>query len=126
MSEINFSEKGIDDKLINISQINRQFRAIAAAKDWQAYHTPKNLAAAIAVESGELLAEFQWLTPTESQKLSIAKNRQVAHEVADVIMYLSELCEQLGIDIAVAVQEKFEINQQRFTKNSFISNADAE
>ncbi len=122
MSEINFSEKRIDDKLINISQINRQFREIAAIKDWQAYHTPKNLAAAIAVEAGELLAEFQWLTPTESQNLSTEKNKQVAHEVADVIMYLSELCEQLGIDIVAAVQEKFEINQQRF----ITSNANVE
>jgi dCTP diphosphatase len=117
MSEIIFPEKNIEDKYINISQINRQFRKIAAVRAWQEYHTPKNLAAAIVVEASELLAEFQWLTPTQALDLSTEKKTLIAHEVADVIMYLSELCEQLGIDIAVAAQQKFEINQQRFINN---------
>src|SRR5688572_12006645 len=124
MSDIIFPEKSIEDKVINISQINRQFREIAAVEDWQAYHTPKNLAAAIAVEASELLAEFQWLTPEQSNNLSVEKNTQVAHEVADVIMYLSELCEQLGIDIAAAVREKTEINRLRFTRNGFVNNSE--
>ncbi len=117
MSEIIFPEKTVEDKYINISQINRQFREIAATNEWQAYHTPKNLAAAIAVEASELLAEFQWLTSAQSLDLSTEKKILVAHEVADVIMYMSELCEQLGIDIAAAAQQKFEINQQRYINN---------
>ena len=118
MSEIILPKKNIDDRFINVSQINRQFREIAKVQNWQAYHAPKNLAAAVVVEASELLAEFQWLTATESQNLSREKKTKVAHEVADVIMYLSELCEQLDIDIAVATQEKFEINQRRFINNA--------
>ncbi len=115
-----------EDKWVNFSQINRQFREIAAVNCWQAYHTPKNLAAAISVEASELLAEFQWMTPSDSQQLSVGKTIQVAHEVADVIMYMSELCEQLGIDISVAVQEKFEINQRRFSNPQCVNNGSAE
>lgn len=105
------------DKVINISQIASQFRQIAKIKDWQAYHTPKNLAAAVAVEAGELLAEFQWLTPEQSNQLSPNQKSLVASEVADVLMYLNELCERLDIDMAQAVQSKIEFNQQRFNAN---------
>ena len=114
MPTLTFSEPNAEDKLLNISYVNRQFREIAGLNNWQSYHTPKNLAAAVAVEASELLAEFQWLTAAESQALSVEKTTHVAREVADVIMYLSELCEQLGIDMVAAVQEKINMNQQRF------------
>jgi len=102
------------DKWLNCSAINREFRAIATANAWQAYHTPKNLAAAISVEAGELLAEFQWLTPEESLNLSIQQAAQVANEVSDIVMYLTELCERLNIDIAAAIAHKVQTNKQRF------------
>jgi dCTP diphosphatase len=101
---------------LNLTELNREFRAIAAINNWQAYHTPKNLAAAITVEASELLAEFQWLSSDESSQLNPSQKDRVASEVADVIMYLSELCEQLEIDMAVAVANKIEINRQRFKK----------
>jgi dCTP diphosphatase len=104
------------DKLLNLSNITRQFRVIGEAKAWQVYHTPKNLAAAVAVEASELLAEFQWLTAEESQTLSLEKKACVANEVADVVMYLCELCEQLNINIDEAVQAKIKINTQRFNE----------
>jgi len=59
---------------LDIAKINHEFRAIAAANNWQAYHTPKNLAAAVSVEAAELLAEFQWLTADESASLMRNKN----------------------------------------------------
>jgi NTP pyrophosphatase (non-canonical NTP hydrolase) len=102
------------DQLLNISQINGEFRKIAAHKGWQAYHNPKNLAAAIAVEAGELLAEFQWLSADESNHLNAEQKVRVADEVADVIMYLTELSARLDIDIATAIQSKIEKNNQRF------------
>lgn len=101
-------------QLLDLAEINREFRALAADNSWQAYHTPKNLAAAIAVEAGELLAEFQWLTPEESMALSTLQKSQVADEVADVIMYLTELCVCLDIDMAEALQAKIHKNKQRF------------
>lgn len=101
-------------RLLNLAEINREFRALAAINNWRSYHTPKNLAAAVAVEASELLAEFQWLTPEESINLSAQHKSQVADEVADVIMYLTELCTQLDIDMADAIQTKIEKNKQRF------------
>jgi NTP pyrophosphatase (non-canonical NTP hydrolase) len=108
------SDANPDDQLLNISEINGEFRKIAAHKGWQAYHNPKNLAAAIVVEAGELLAEFQWLTADESNNLNAEQKSRVADEVADVVMYLSELTTRLDIDIAAAVQTKIEKNSQRF------------
>jgi len=114
MSETKSSETKPRDKLINLSYITREFREIAVLNAWQAYHTPKNLASAVAVETGELLAEFQWLTAEQSCHLSSEQKTRVANEVADVIMYLNELCNQLDIDMAAAVSSKIEFNKKRF------------
>lgn len=103
-------------KPLNLVEINREFRAIATLNSWQAYHTPKNLACAIAVEASELLAEFQWLSPEESSQLTPEKRSQVADEIADILMYLTELSMQLNINMADALQNKIEKNKQRFTQ----------
>lgn len=105
------------EQLINITTINREFRAIALINGWQAYHTPKNLAAALAVEASELLAEFQWLSAEDSTMLNPQQKLQVGDEVADVIMYLTELCAQLDINMADAIQAKIDKNKLRFQKN---------
>jgi len=104
------------EQLLNITKINSEFRAIAVVNEWQAYHTPKNLAAAVAVEASELLAEFQWLSAEDSKMLNPQQKSQVADEVADVIMYLTELCAQLDINMADAVKTKIDKNKQRFQK----------
>ena len=101
-------------KPLELAEINREFRAVAIKKGWQAYHTPKNLASAVAVEASELLAEFQWLTPDQSIHLSSEKRTQVADEIADIVMYLTELSIQLDIDLADALQAKIEKNKLRF------------
>lgn len=102
-------------KPLNLAEINHEFRTIAAANNWQAYHTPKNLASAVAVEASELLAEFQWLSPEESYTLTAEKRSQVADEIADILMYLTELSVQLNIDMADALQSKIKKNKLRFT-----------
>ncbi|WP_229837682.1 nucleotide pyrophosphohydrolase [Cellvibrio zantedeschiae] len=101
-------------KPLDLAEINREFRAIAAANKWQAYHTPKNLASAVAVEASELLAEFQWLTAEESVELTDEKRTQVADEIADIVMYLTELSMQLDIDLAAALGAKIQKNKIRF------------
>lgn len=116
MSEVK-QENDIADASLNITEINREFRAIAAENNWQAYHTPKNLAAAVAVEASELLAEFQWLTPEESCVLNQQQKAKVADEIADVIMYLTELSKRLDINIADAVRIKIEKNKKRIQIN---------
>ncbi len=104
------------DQLVNISAVNREFRRVAQLNEWQAYHTPKNLAAAVAVEASELLAEFQWLTAEQSCALSPGQQSRVADEVADVLMYVSELCVQLQIDPVQALRTKIARNAERFIK----------
>lgn len=100
---------------LDLAQINRAFRELAERKAWQVYHTPKNLAAAVAVEAAELLENFQWLSDEQAAALkddALAKGK-VADEVADVLMYLVELCARMEIDLAEAVAQKICKNNER-------------
>ena len=93
-----------------------EIRAFAVSRDWEQFHTPKNLAMAIAGEAGELVAEFQWLKEEQSVKsaLSAEKFNDIELEVADVAIYLLRLSDVLGIDLAEVIRKKIEINQFRF------------
>jgi dCTP diphosphatase len=91
-------------------------RAFAQARDWGKYHTPKNLAMALAGETGELVACFQWLTPDESTHIMQDPSTAAAveSELADVLQYLIRLAEVLGVDLAEAVRQKVRLNESRF------------
>jgi NTP pyrophosphatase (non-canonical NTP hydrolase) len=89
-------------------------RAFAAARDWEQFHTPKNLACALSVEASELLEHFQWLTDAQSQALSPEKMAEVAAEAADVFLYLLQLCDKLGIELIAAAQAKMLVNAQKY------------
>ena len=89
-------------------------RAFAAARDWEQFHTPKNLAAALSVEAAELLEHFQWLTDAQSQTLTADKKQEVAAEAADVFLYLLQLCDKLGIDLMAAARAKMLVNAQKY------------
>jgi len=97
-------------------ELARVLRDFAEARDWGKFHNPKNLAMALAGEAGELLAEFQWLTPEESSAvvLSSEKREAIAMEIADVQIYMIRLADVLGVNIPEAVRRKVEINEQRF------------
>lgn len=99
-----------------IETLITEVRNFAKARDWEKFHTPKNLAMAIAGEAGELAAEFQWLTPEESKLASLSeeKIRDIRLEMADVQIYLYRLADVLKIDISKVVREKMEINKNRF------------
>ena len=99
-----------------IAALTAEVRAFAVSRDWEQFHTPKNLAMAIAGEAGELVAEFQWLTEEESKRtaMSAEKLNDVELEIADVAIYLLRLCDVLGIDLAEVIRKKLEINQTRF------------
>lgn len=100
----------------SLGELQRRLADFAAARDWGRYHTPKNLAAALSVEAGELVEIFQWLTPEESVR--VMSDRRTAHrvedEVADVLAYLLQFCEVLGIDALAALDAKIERNEERF------------
>ena len=94
--------------------IKQTLREFAAERDWNKFHTPKNLAMALAGEAGELVAEFQWLTPEESQKLTKDQLSAVEMEMADVAIYLIRLADTLDINIYEAAMAKIQINKERF------------
>jgi len=89
-------------------------RAFAQAREWEQFHTPKNLACALSVEASELLEHFQWLTEAQSQSLTIDKKDAVAAEAADVFLYLLQLCDKLGIDLIAAAQAKMLVNAEKY------------
>ena len=91
-------------------------RAFADKREWEKFHTPKNLSMAVAGEAGELVAEFQWLTEAESKlgALSAEKLSDIEMEVADVAIYLLRLADVLEFDLPAAIRKKMEINESRF------------
>ena len=97
------------------ADLTAQIRAFAEARNWEKFHTPKNLAMAIAGEAGELAAEFQWLTSEESALGSLTNEQlqAIKLEIADVQIYLLRLADVLNVDIPAAVIEKMAINESR-------------
>jgi NTP pyrophosphatase (non-canonical NTP hydrolase) len=102
-----------------LPELQRRLADFAAARDWGRFHTPKNLAAALSVEAGELVEIFQWLTPAQSVAvMSQERNAaRVEDEVADVLAYLLQFCGVLGIDPLAALSAKIERNEKRFPIN---------
>lgn len=96
--------------------LQRRLAAFAAARDWEQYHTPKNLVAALSVEAAELQEIFQWLTPEQSARVmeDPGTAHRVADEVADVLAYLLQFCEALGVDALAALAAKIDRNETRF------------
>lgn len=96
--------------------LKAEIKAFAVAREWEKFHTPKNLAMAIAGEAGELAAEFQWLTPDESALGSLTPEQleAISLELADVQIYLLRLADVLEIDISAVVRRKIQINKNRF------------
>ena len=98
----------------SLAALNARLLAFARERDWEQFHSPKNLAMALAGECGELLEHFQWLTQAQSAELAPDKRQAVAHEVADILIYLIRLCERLDIDPIAAAYEKIAINEARY------------
>jgi dCTP diphosphatase len=97
-----------------LQALTQSLRDFAKARDWEQFHSPKNLAAALTVEAAELLEHFQWLTEAQSRDLPAAKQAEVAAEAADVLLYLLQLCDKLGIDLAQAARQKLALNAEKY------------
>ncbi len=100
--------------LSDLADLRLRLRRFADARDWQPFHTPKNLAAALAVEAAELLEHFQWLTPEESARLPRAARAEVAAEIADVLLYLIRLADVLDIALVAAARRKLRANARKY------------
>ena len=99
-----------------IEALKAEIRAFADARDWEQFHTPKNLSMAVAGEAGELVSEFQWLTAKESERseLSAKKLSDIELEIADVAIYLLRLSDVLNVDLPQVIRKKLAINESRF------------
>ena len=95
-------------------QLQKRLKGFAEARDWEQFHSPKNLSMALMVEAAELVEHFQWLTQQQSHELEAERLREVSHEMADIFIYLLRLCERLGVDLYQAVEEKIVINEKKY------------
>lgn len=98
----------------SLDQLAQRLRAFAQARDWGQFHSPKNLASALIVEAGELLEHFQWLTEDQSRNLDAVKKQEVAMEMADVLLYLIQMGNELGVNVVEAAQQKIDLNDQKY------------
>ena len=94
--------------------LQQRLAAFAAARDWEQFHSPKNLAMALSVEASELVEEFQWLTEEQSQALDAERRERVRLELADVFIYLLHLADKLDVDLLQAAEHKFVLNEHKY------------
>ena len=104
------SEKRIE----SIEALQALLRGFAAERDWDQFHTPKNLAMALGAEAGELLEVFQWLPESEAEKPSPDVKKAAEREMADVFIYLARLADRLEVDLLEAAEAKMEENARRY------------
>lgn len=97
-----------------IAELILQLRQFAAERDWQGFHTPKNLASALVVEAAELLEPFQWLVSGEQQELGAEQYQAVRLEMADVFCYLLMLADRLEVDLVSACRQKIGMNAEKY------------
>jgi NTP pyrophosphatase (non-canonical NTP hydrolase) len=101
---------------MSIADLQRQLREFAAERDWEQFHSPKNLVMALVGEAGELTELFQWLTPDESVRVmdDAASADRVRDEIADVLAYLLRLSDVLGVDLEEALAAKIIKNAAKY------------
>jgi len=97
-----------------MENLKKQLRNFAKERDWDQFHSPKNLVMALSVEVSEIVEHFQWLTEQESSNLSDNKLSQVKEEIADVFIYLLRLSDKLGVDILQEARKKLLINEKKY------------
>ncbi|OOZ38992.1 nucleotide pyrophosphohydrolase [Solemya pervernicosa gill symbiont] len=98
----------------SIEQLNERLTRFARDRDWEQFHSPKNLSMALIAEAAELVEHFQWLSEEQSYNLSEEKHEEVSLELADILIYLIRTAERLDIDLLKAAWRKVEINESRY------------
>jgi dCTP diphosphatase len=94
--------------------LKRALRKFTKAREWDQFHSPKNLAMALVVEVAELAEPFQWMTEAQSKQLSKEKRAQVTDELADVLIYLVRIADKLGVDLLTAARDKIDKNNKKY------------
>ncbi|MEG9303364.1 nucleotide pyrophosphohydrolase [Psychrobacter celer] len=99
---------------MDLKSIEQTLTTFSEKRDWDKFHSPKNLAIALSVEASELLEIFQWLTEEQSQKLSQEQIQHTEEEIADIVIYVLNLCRKLNIDLEQAVLKKIDLNATKY------------
>jgi dCTP diphosphatase len=107
----------------SLEQLNQRLLAFARERDWEQFHSPKNLAMALIAECAELVEHFQWLTEAQSQALSPEKKDEVAMELADILIYTIRTAERLDIDLIASANRKIERNESRYPAHKVYGDA---
>ncbi len=97
-----------------LNKLMQKIRKFADDRDWDQYHSPKNLSMALIVESAELVEHFQWMTEEQSSNVSSEAHEQIGHELADIFVYLLRLSDKLDIDLVEAANRKIELNEEKY------------
>jgi NTP pyrophosphatase (non-canonical NTP hydrolase) len=97
-----------------MEKLRTELRNFAAVREWQSFHTPKNLAMALSVETAELTEIFQWLNGEESRKVDTATRQHIAEEVGDVMIYLTMLADKFELDPLHCAKEKIKLNEIKY------------
>lgn len=97
-----------------LDALRARLREFAAERDWEQFHSPKNLAMALIVEAAELVEHFQWLTEDQSRRLPADKLAEVEQELADIFIYLIRIADRLGVDLTAAAWRKIDINAGKY------------
>jgi len=108
----------------DIEELRQALAKFALDRDWDQFHSPKNLTMALAAEAGELLEQMQWLTEEQSRQLSDGKLQAVSEEIADVFIYLVRLSDKLGIDLLSAAAAKIKRNEAKYPIDKAFGKAD--
>ena len=109
-----------NNELGALTQLMREF---ADTRDWNQFHSPKNLAMALSIETAEIMEHFQWLTEEQSAAIGPKEKVDVSHELADTLLYLVRLSDVLGIDLYEAAVEKMKVNNEKYPVEKSRGNA---
>jgi NTP pyrophosphatase (non-canonical NTP hydrolase) len=108
---------------VTIETIERRLRCFSKDRDWDQFHSPKNLSMALSVEASEIVEHFQWLTDEQSRNLSNEKLKEVESELADTFIYLIRLADKLDVDLLKVAMDKMTINEKKYPVSKAKGNA---
>src|SRR3990172_5468289 len=103
--------------MADLASIQRKVMEFRNARDWAQFHDPKNLAEALSIEAGELLENFLWKTTEQSRNLTNGELANVKHEIADIFIFLTYLCEEYDINLLHEVERKLSLNEKKYPVN---------
>jgi NTP pyrophosphatase (non-canonical NTP hydrolase) len=106
----------MSDQETNLQELRELVQRFVDDRDWQQFHSPKNLAMALAIEAAELMEHFQWITPEESRRVDqdADKLHAIGEELADVLCYILAMANELDLDLSTALRNKMVRNQEKY------------